>query len=101
MTTSRLKSKCRTTQSRDWTAANLVKYLVNAQDNLSLTDMEQLQLASVFMKEANSSGGRDRFRASELYEPRDIFRQMELPVIDWGTTTWRGSSEQGEPLRSK
>lgn len=69
------------------------------QSTLSDTDIERLQGTFAFMNEANASGERRYFRASDLYEPRHVFRQLGLPVIDWGTTSWRGFSEQGQQLR--
>jgi hypothetical protein len=98
VTSSRLNSNCRMIQTGDWTAANLAKYLVNARNTMSVTEMEQLQATSAFMKETNATGEKPRFRADELYEPLDIFRQLGLPILDWGTTKWRASSEEGQSL---
>lgn len=38
---------------------------------------------------------RTQYFAKQLYEPVDTFRQLGLPVIDWGQHKWRASSDQG------
>jgi len=79
----------------DWTVADLIKYLVNVQTTLSGTEMEKLQVTSAFIKEGGDQ--KIRFRAVDLYEPQDIFRQLGLPVIDWGANMkWKSASEEGE-----
>lgn len=86
----------------DWTISDLIKYLVAVQQNLTPVEMDRLRQTSAFPKEIdNDIPNADqerltRHKASELYEPQDIFRQLKLPVIDWGLQTkWRSSSEEG------
>ena len=49
----------------------------------------------------NRDGTSRRFRACELYEPLDVFRDLGLPVIDWrgkeGRCRWRSFSKEGMP----
>lgn len=82
----------------DWTVADLIKYLVNVQATLTAAEIERLQATSAFIREGDTGGEKTtRFRALDLYEPQDIFRQLGLPIIDWGTNTkWRGTSEEGD-----
>lgn len=85
----------------DWTIADLVKYLVAVQQTLTPNEMDRLKLTSAFPKESNDDQGKPqiaRFKASDLYEPIDIFRRLKLPVVDWGTQArWRAQSEEGDP----
>lgn len=86
----------------DWTIADLVKYLVAVQQTLSQVELDRLRQTSAFPKElpAESPDAEQektkRYKASDLYEPLDAFRELKLPVIDWGTQVkWRTSSEEG------
>lgn len=86
----------------DWTIADLVKYLVAVQQTLSPLEMDRLRQTSAFPREATPEDAnvdpttKTRYKAGDLYEPLDVFRQLKLPVVDWGTQTkWRASSEEG------
>jgi hypothetical protein len=84
----------------DWTIADLTKYLVAVRSTLNDEEMMRLRKTAAFPSENSRVGDNQRkparFKASDLYEPLDIFRQLKLPVIDWGGhTKWRGSSEEG------
>ena len=86
----------------DWTISDLVKYLVAVQRSLTPLEMDRLRQTSAFPKELSVWADKNedqttRYKASELYEPLDMFRELKLPVIDWGTQTrWRSTSEEGE-----
>ncbi|KAI0781217.1 hypothetical protein BD413DRAFT_667167 [Trametes elegans] len=89
----------------DWTIAELIKYLVAVQSTLSAVEVERLQMTSAFPRELRpdeklpESGKRPRHRAGDLYEPLDVFRQLKLPIIDWGTSPkWRSNSEEAKFL---
>ena len=85
----------------DWTIAELTKYLVAVRSTLTETEMERLRMTAAFQKEQAIEDGTPktrvaRYKASDLYEPLDVFRQLGLPIIDWGTQTkWRNNSEEG------
>lgn len=83
----------------EWAIADLIKYLVAVQQTLSQAEMDRLRATSAFPKEKSGEEGQEqtRYRASDLYEPLDVFRKLKLPVIDWGSQTrWRSQSEEGE-----
>ncbi|KAI0747853.1 hypothetical protein C8Q80DRAFT_1168786 [Daedaleopsis nitida] len=89
----------------DWTIADLIKYLVDVQSTLTPTELERLEMTSAFPRERHDgeklpeNGKPPRSRASELYEPLDVLRQLQLPVIDWGTQRkWRSNSEEAKFL---
>ena len=87
----------------DWTIAELIKYLVAVQSTLAPVELERLRMTSAFpraLREGEKlpeNGKSPRHRASDLYEPLDIFKELRLPVIDWGThPKWRSNSEEGQ-----
>ena len=89
----------------DWTTFDLVKYLVSNQS----PELERLRHMSAFPKEGagkeQSATGAvrevQRYKAMDLYEPIDVFRELGLPVIDWGVDNrWRPSSDEGRFLMS-
>jgi hypothetical protein len=89
-------------KTNEWTIADLTKYLVAVQSTLTTDEWARLKLTAAFSKEAKpdvvtESGQKPtRYQANQLYEPLEIFRQLGLPTIDWGTQTkWRGASEEG------
>jgi hypothetical protein len=95
----------RMVKTGDWTTADLTKYLVSVQSTLKPTEIEWLRLAAAFPKEreetdpvpAPDQEKISRHRASDLYEPLEIFRQLGLPLIDWGTQhEWEASSKEGQ-----
>ena len=85
----------------DWTISDLVKYLVAVQQTLTPVEMDRLRKTAAFPKELSIWGDKNedqgkRYTASQLYEPLEIFRELKLPLIDWGTQArWRSNSEEG------
>jgi hypothetical protein len=92
----------------DWTTYDLVNYLVSIQPTLTSQEFERLQRASVFRKEsagrglgqsaAGASRKVQRYKANDLYEPSDVFRELGLPTIDWGDNQWDPKSNNGKFL---
>ncbi|KAH9953159.1 hypothetical protein BC827DRAFT_1380025 [Russula dissimulans] len=88
----------------DWTTYDLIKYLVSAQSSLTSQEVERLRQTSVFPKEGavkaqSAPGSRkaQRHRAMDLYEPIDIFRELGLPVIEWGVDKrWKPASDEAK-----
>ena len=83
----------------DWTISDLIKYLVSVQNTLTPEEMERLRRTKTFPMEQTSEGNHtlvERRIPGDLYEPIDIFRELKLPVIDWGTKVkWRSASDEG------
>ncbi|TFK45667.1 hypothetical protein OE88DRAFT_1668942 [Heliocybe sulcata] len=88
----------------DWTIADLTKYLVSVQTTLANEEITRLRNTSAFPRETYPGEDAEknktvRYKASDLYEPLDIFRELKLPVLDWGgQVKWRGSSEEAKFL---
>ena len=95
-------------ETGDWTIPDLIKYLVSVQSTLQPIEMEKLRFTPAFPEEvtAEQNLGQDgapmkvpKFKASDLYEPLDVFRNLGLPIIDWrrksGKHKWKPSSREG------
>lgn len=89
-------------ETGDWTTYDLVKYLVSIQSKLTPEEIERLCQSSAFLGagEKNSAAGAgQKVRVMDLYEPVDIYRELGLPVIDWGVDNqWRPESDEGKFL---
>ncbi|KAF8270077.1 hypothetical protein EI94DRAFT_1723808 [Lactarius quietus] len=94
-------------ETGDWTIVDLVKYLVSVQSTLTPQELEHLRHMSAFPKEgadkelpAPSTDSKvQRYKAMDLYEPVDIFRELGFPIIDWGIDNrWKPSSNEAKFL---
>jgi hypothetical protein len=92
-------------EARDWTPFDLVKYLASVQSALTFQEIEYLRQEPAFQTEgarkkqstARTSQEIQLHKAVDLYEPVDVFRELGLPVMDWGADNlWRPTSEEGE-----
>ena len=91
----------------DWTTIDLVKYLVSVRSTLTFPEMKRLRETPAFPKEggrkeqstSETSPNVQRYRAEDLYEPIDIFRELGLPIIDWGANNqWLPDSGESKFL---
>jgi hypothetical protein len=85
-------------KTKEWTTADLVKYLASVQDTLTSTEMKRLEETVAFTAEGDAI---KRYSAKQLYVPDDAFRQMGLPVLDWGNNVkWNSRSNEGQSFTS-
>ncbi|KAH8983017.1 hypothetical protein EDB92DRAFT_1804081, partial [Lactarius akahatsu] len=99
----------------DWTIPEFVKYLVSIQSDLTLRVLKDLRGMTAFPKEGTLEGTDkgpsapttssevqlQRYKIMDLYEPVDIFRELGLPIIDWGVdNTWERTSDEAKFLFS-
>ncbi|KAH9034488.1 hypothetical protein EDB85DRAFT_2222292 [Lactarius pseudohatsudake] len=95
----------------DWTIPEFVKYLVSIQSDLTLRVLKDLRGMTAFPKEGtdkepsaattSSEVQLQRYKIMDLYEPVDIFRELGLPIIDWGVdNTWERTSDEAKFLFS-
>jgi hypothetical protein len=87
-------------KTSQWTVADLIKYLASVRSNLSPEEILRLKNTAAFSKELTAEeqaqGSAPRYQARQLYEPLDVFRSLNLPILDWGQKVkWRGSSDEG------
>lgn len=86
-------------ETGNWNISDLIGYLVNVQVTLTMDEFSRLKSFEAFTQEGAQGdvGGRKRYRALDLYPPLEIFRQLRLPVIDWGEgSKWRNESDLGK-----
>src|SRR6266852_2092500 len=97
----------RMVETGDWTTYDLVNYLVSIQPTLTSQEFEHLRQTSAFSKEnagreqsvAGASRKVERYKAKDLYQPTNVFRELGLPIIDWGTDNqWDSKSNIGKFL---
>jgi hypothetical protein len=85
----------------DWTVPELVKYLTSVQGMLTEEEIKRLAATPAFVAEepkvdAKSWAHRIRYKAADLYEPVPIFKELGLPVLDWGEQVkWKPGNEEG------
>ncbi|KAF7321474.1 hypothetical protein MKEN_00668100 [Mycena kentingensis (nom. inval.)] len=65
---------------------------------LSPAEWARLKMTAAFPKETKTSEKRTQCCAKDLYEPLEVFRQLGLPVLDWGQHKWRPTSDQAKIL---
>ena len=95
-------------ETGDWAIPDLVQYFISVQHMLQPIEIEKLQLAPAFLEEAITKQDKDgdgilknfpRLKASDLYEPLDVFRDLGLPIIEWkskdGIHEWWPNSKEG------
>ena len=89
----------RMVKTNQWTVAELMKYLASIRSTLSDEELGRLRNTAAFSKELTEEGPDglpNRYQARQLYEPLDVFRKLQLPVLAWGQKVkWRGSSDEG------
>ncbi|KAJ7497138.1 hypothetical protein FB451DRAFT_1210268 [Mycena latifolia] len=88
-------------KTNEWSIFELTKYLVDVKSSLTEAEWTKLRMTAAFSKEAGvgeTNQKRTQYLAKQLYEPVDIFRQLGLPVIDWGQHKWKASSDQAKLL---
>ena len=94
-------------ETGDWAIPDLINYLVSVQNTLETAEFEQLRDNPVFPEEATTKQNIEdgtpkkvqKLKASDLYEPLDVFRSIGLPIIDWrgkdDRHKWRPNSKEG------
>ncbi|KAG8215924.1 hypothetical protein J3R82DRAFT_7898 [Butyriboletus roseoflavus] len=92
----------RMVKTGDWSISDLVGYLVQVRDTLTTEEFAKLASTAAFpMEGAPPAAGKKkpRYCARELYEPTNTFRQLQLPILDWGEKSrWRNNSEEAKLL---
>ncbi|EJD52006.1 hypothetical protein AURDEDRAFT_181569 [Auricularia subglabra TFB-10046 SS5] len=85
-----------------WSTYDLVKYLCSVQNTLSEEELGRLSATRAFPQEGvviEPGKPGSRFAPSDLYEPTDTFRTMNLPVLKWHDThKWRSNSDEAQFL---
>ena len=83
-----------------WSHVDLISYLASVRDDIPLADIQRLKSTPMCTKELknDSKGHSDkRYRVSELFEPKQALRELDLPLIEW-PGHFRGGSAEGRFL---
>ncbi|KAI9802784.1 MAG: hypothetical protein M1833_001383 [Piccolia ochrophora] len=85
-----------------WSHVDLIKYLASVRDDIPPEDIKRLRDRAICPAEAEHNshkGTTQHYKVSELYEPRDEFRNLRLPVLQW-PGVYRPGSNEGRFLTS-
>lgn len=80
----------------------LIQYLASVRDDIPTADMQKLRNTPICPKEdrhTESKESEERFKVSELFEPRPQLRDLGLPVLAW-PGPYRSNSSEGRLLSS-
>ncbi|KAH8695081.1 putative HATPase_c domain protein [Talaromyces proteolyticus] len=68
-----------------WSHVDLIKYLASVRDDIPAKDIGRLKNTKSYTAENTGSGPpeRQRYKISELFEPKEQHRKLGLPVIEW------------------
>ncbi|THC97412.1 hypothetical protein EYZ11_003126 [Aspergillus tanneri] len=83
---------------RKWSHVDLIRYLASVHEDIPANDLKRLRDTSICTAEPRSDSNtapahRRRYRIHELYEPKDSFRALGLPIIEWPGRYQPSSSE--------
>lgn len=88
-----------------WSHVELISYLASVKDDIPPDDLKKLRTTSICAAEAGppgqeaSQGTIKRYRISELFEPKESLRQLDLPILQWpGKIGYRAASPEGRFL---
>ena len=84
-----------------WSHIDLIKYLVSVWNDIPESDINQLRNTALCPAEVGGDSKRatnQRFKLSELYEPKDSLRELGLPVVQW-PGIFNAFSSEGKFLR--
>ncbi|KAF4120552.1 Protein of unknown function (DUF3684) [Geosmithia morbida] len=72
-----------------WSHVELIKYLASVQNDIPKADFDKLRNSAICPAEAGPKGleptkGTEKlYRVSDLFEPKDTLRTLQLPIIQW------------------
>ncbi|RJE20785.1 HATPase_c domain protein [Aspergillus sclerotialis] len=85
---------------RRWSHVDLIRYLASVQSDIPPGDIKRLKNASICNAETAQDAKRserERYKISELFEPKDSLRHLGLPIIEW-PGKYQPSSTEGRFL---
>ena len=81
-----------------WSHVDLIKYLASIQSDIPPSDIKRLQTTPICLADKSSSElSQQRYLVSDLFEPNDSLRRLQLPIIQW-PGIYRSSSPEGRFL---
>ncbi len=83
-------------QPTKWSSVDLIKYLASVSKDLPAADVERLKRTQICQAESRTDSTRptsEYYPASQLYEPKESLRPLELPLLHWPGLYRSGSPE--------
>ncbi|KAI9884533.1 MAG: hypothetical protein M1823_003691 [Watsoniomyces obsoletus] len=83
-------------QTTKWSSVDLIKYLTSISKDLPAADVERLRQTQICQAESRTDPSKpssEHYRASQLYEPKEALRTLELPLLHWPGVYRSGSPE--------
>lgn len=82
----------------NWNITGLLGYLAQVRKSLPAEEVTKLKSSEIFSKESAPTDD-TRYRACDLYAPTEIFRELQLPVIQLDEESeWSDDSDEGTRL---
>jgi hypothetical protein len=91
---------------KKWSHMELIRYLTSVRNDIPADDMKKLKQSRLCPAEAGprgqgSQGTTELYKVSDLFEPKDSLRALNLPILQWsGPTPFRSSSPEARFLYS-
>lgn len=82
-----------------WSHVDLIKYLSSLRVEIPTADIKRLQTARIYVAEGDTGDEAKRYLVSDLFEPNDSLRRLQLPILHW-PGTYHTSSPEGKFLLS-
>ncbi|KAI1096995.1 hypothetical protein F5B19DRAFT_435456 [Rostrohypoxylon terebratum] len=87
-----------------WSHVELIKYLASVRQDIPADDLKKLKESRICPAEAGQPGleaitpSKQLYKVSELYEPKDPLRPLNLKIIQWPGGNLRPGSPEGKFL---
>ena len=94
-----VSGKTETPDGGKWSHADLIRYLASVRDDIPLKDIERLKVTPICPAEVDQDpnhGSSQRYVMSDLFEPKDSLRNLNLPILQWPGGTLRSGSVEGK-----
>ncbi|KAJ4326628.1 hypothetical protein N0V84_002962 [Fusarium piperis] len=104
----RLLNASNETGEQKWSHVELIKYLASVRDDIPAQDLIKLRQTRFCPAETGPKGmeptkaSETRYKVSELFEPKDSLRTLQLPILQWPGPpgSYRPSSQEARFLSS-
>jgi len=98
-TSSRTDEKAAVATGR-WSHVDLIKYLASVRSDIPSGDIKRLKSTKICPIETDSNTGSDqRYLISDIFEPSESLRGLQLPILQW-PGLYRAESAEGKFLAS-
>ena len=80
-------------QQEKWSHVDLIKYLSSVRDDIPGEDIRRLKITPICPAEEDGKATKRLYKPSELFEPKDSLRSLNLPILYWPGVYRPGSYE--------